>query len=530
MLFFATCVLQLRGLFNYGVLKYLLSLFGKLLISYCTVVNDVGVCMFSMENLYKIAFPILIFLFPLQVLGQSCPYTGTDITPNTNLCVVSSGVKSGNFVEISNNLIVAQGVLVTISGSLTVIGNITLGKSANIYVCGGGKLIVKGGLTLGNQSNVSVASSGLLIATGDVNAQQGNILIGNSGNLIFTGKTSVPGSSTVTTAAGASTYIFDDVNGKITGELTLGDLKKNTSLYYQYLSAVQPCTCSSDNYVSLDDGKRNWEDANTWVQKWIGQTLPPSTSGQNDRICIKGTVFVNGNLKLISDPTICDTLVVTGDLEVNSYNLVLNPTGVLIVLGNFKGGSGNTNFMGRMVVQGAFTSPYSNSINNMGGNLYVENGPINYQTNPGQGPVVQDGNDLKNNDVSLYDYYTDIKCRLPAFDGGQIFSTVGTPACFSGTPISINNQLSATPADASYSWQVAIDDSPTWISVPVLGIMNCSSLSSMDILSGASTVQAIKVKVRRVASKNSCKFYSNVLEFYRTPVTGPSYHISNKLP
>ena len=123
----------------------------------------------------------------------------------------------------------------------------------------------------------------------------------------------------------------------------------SSSTYVQVTAAPSSC-CSGFAYYSLDNHTGNWEDASTWGNASTGSTPnpPPTTPMNTQTLCLNGYVTVNGDLQINGgNQKLCDTLVITGNLTVQSYSLAIESTGVLIVLGNFVGASGSTQNNGR---------------------------------------------------------------------------------------------------------------------------------------------------------------------------------------
>ncbi|WP_320054321.1 hypothetical protein [uncultured Acetobacteroides sp.] len=300
----------------------------------------------------------------------------------------------------------------------------------------------------------------------------------------------------------------------------------NTVSYTMSGSTTPTCSCGGNaSYQSIDNRVENWSDASTWmVPDWLSPKVPAGMGSQP--VYIKGTVTYTGNLSISGGHFIADTLIVKGDLTVNSYSLKLCPSSVLIVLGNYNGnsgGGGSTDLQGRVIVDGLINNSYSNTVTiSNGGHLYGAGGATS--TNGISGSVETKDN-LQANDPSLYDYYMLLKCGGSGVTGGTILPSVGDPFCFTGAAVSINSTQAATPAGATYSWQGSVDSGSTWFNYG--GTSAANTVSTMDLTVAGSPVVATILKLRRVATSGTCSASSNTITAYRQARTGATYHISN---
>jgi hypothetical protein len=175
--------------------------------------------------------------------------------------------------------------------------------------------------------------------------------------------------------------------------------------------------CGTSGYYSNDNIVGNWEDVSSWASSndsWRPLTPPTdgSSTGSTQPLCINGTISLNGDLTIRSTShTICDTLIITGNLDVGSFSLTVGPNGVLIVLGNYTGTNGTTENTGKVIIAGEVDETYT--LGGTGDTYIFDPTPTgNFKgdfTNSG------DESDLAINDPDLYDFYQSVavSCTAP---------------------------------------------------------------------------------------------------------------------
>jgi hypothetical protein len=233
-------------------------------------------------------------------------------------------------------------------------------------------------------------------------------------------------------------------------------------------------------------------------------------------LCINGRITVNGDLTINGgNQKICDTLIITGNLNVQSYSLNVAPTGVLIVLGNFTGLSGAMDVDGRVVVVGEISSPYSNSVSNDGA-FYI------FDDTPAIEGFTQTGDEttLQNNDPTLYNLIVNLTCD-PAITGGAIAS--GQIKCEDEDVEAFISIANASPGAFIYQWYYSTNSSDpatgTW------NLINGATSTTYD----ASPLTTTTYYYRKAIKYAGCSRASNVLTIliYKLPETGDMYRFPN---
>lgn len=219
--------------------------------------------------------------------------------------------------------------------------------------------------------------------------------------------------------------------------------------------SIMDACCDGAAYFSKDNYTGNWNDINSWASPDEGwRPLPPPTDGSsNQKLCVKGYITLNGNYTATNtDVIICDTLVITGNLEVNSMSLTVADNGILIVLGDFISNNGSLTNNGEIVFAGNFDKPYSYSFDN-DDEIYVFDDDPNSQGFTPTG----DENDLENNNPDLFDFYNDVMCGS-GISGGTI--TADQSVCPGEDVAAFTSTASASPsAGVSYQWYASTNSS-----------------------------------------------------------------------
>ena len=225
---------------------------------------------------------------------------------------------------------------------------------------------------------------------------------------------------------------------------------------------VSDC-CPSSGYASRDNYTGNWEDVSTWTTTTL--TLPPPTNGSSSQtVCINGIVTVNGDLTITNTSyTVCDTLIITGNLDVGSYALNVAANGVLIVLGNYTGTNGTSDNSGKVIIAGEVNENYT--LGGSGSTYIFDSSP----TGNFLGGFTSAGDEsaLQTNDPDLYNFYMSVSCGT-GVSGGTVGS--GETIC-AGVPASeITNITAPGPGSGfSYLWYKSTDSSDpatgTWTTV-----------------------------------------------------------------
>jgi len=224
--------------------------------------------------------------------------------------------------------------------------------------------------------------------------------------------------------------------------------------------------CSGFSYYSRNNYTGNWENATSWGNANTAWTPnPPPTNPMNSQtLCINGYITLNGSLTISgSNHKICDTLVITGDLDVQSYQMEIAPGGVLIVLGNFDGENGSIINSGNVVVAGEIENLITNSVSGTGDFYVFDDDPFIEGFIPTGGET-----EMQANDPDLYDFFMDVRCG-EGISGGTI--GYDQSLCADSTASPIENITLASPGSAfSYSWYFSTNSANpstgTWTLIP----------------------------------------------------------------
>lgn len=314
-----------------------------------------------------------------------------------------------------------------------------------------------------------------------------------------------------TTRASATT----DMTGYY--ELTVFNAEGCATSDSVYVEVTASSCCSGFSYISRDNYTGNWEDVASWAtpdEPW--RPLPPPTNPMNTQtLCINGTITLNGNLTINGgNQKICDTLIITGNLSVQSYGLTVAPDGVLIILGDYTGISGSMDVDGRVVVVGDINSPASNSVYNDGAFYVFDDTPVIDGFIP-----TGDENTLQINDPTLYNLVTELICEGSGLSGGTI--AADQQVCEGDDAVLFSNVADAGPGTISYQWYYSTDSSD-----PLTG--------TWSAIAGATGNQydpgilpVTTYYVRRATDSYGCSSNSNILTItiYRVPETGPVYYL-----
>lgn len=285
-----------------------------------------------------------------------------------------------------------------------------------------------------------------------------------------------------------------------------------------YVEVTSNTCCSGYSYVSKDNFTGNWEDETSWAtpnEPW--RPLPPPTNPMNTQtLCINGRITVNGSLTINGgNQRICDTLIITGNLSVQSYSLNVAPSGVLIVLGNFTGASGSMDVDGRVVVVGEITSPSSNSVSNDGAFYVFDDTPSIVGFTPSG-----DESTLETNDPTLFDLIVNLTCG-PTINGGTIAAS--QTRCEGIDVEAFTSIADASPGAFTYQWYYSTSSSD-----PAFGTWNTITGATATTYD-AGPLTETTYYYRRAIKSAGCTKASNAITItvYPVPVTGPQFHIDN---
>jgi hypothetical protein len=259
---------------------------------------------------------------------------------------------------------------------------------------------------------------------------------------------------------------------------------------------VSTSDCSNTNYYQTKNNYTgDWASASSWVNKnetWA-VVPPPSNPVNSQTLTINGYITLNGTLRTAgTQQYICDTLVVTGDFLADNPTLTVGSSGLLIVLGDYKGLSGTVQNGGRVVVVGDFEKQGSNTMST--GTYYLFD-PTPTITNPVSGFTYGDETTLQTNDPDLYDFLATL-CSSP-ISAGTI--AADQSICGSGDPVAFTEATSATTG-STYQWYSSTTSPRTWAAI--------SSATSATY--DPSTLSATTYFVRK-AKKGFCSATSNEL-------------------
>ena len=455
----------------------------------------------------------------LIVKGNLTVDNKTDIAANAYIVVMGNFTKggSGNQGSFTSNDIPAK---VFIGGTVTLPGNtsttlfpVVTGCTTGTYPtgCNYGNIgnLVNDPITSLISSSCTPSTSPIWQSNGKPSSSNALATVGSTITLSASAQPNPTWSTTISYVWKGPSFSSLSQNPMVTNSATTA----NTGYYT--LTAINGYGCSikdsvyvlvsscgsgsalftRDNYTGL------WTDAKSWSTNYVGNTLPPPTDGSspsNNSITINGTITVNGDLTLTGGTkTICDTLIVNGNLTDNNSVLQISPNGVLIVLETYTGNGGQFLNGSKVVIAGSSSIPYSNT--------YSGSGSI-YLFNPGviQGftPTGTSLSDLQTKDPSLYNSYLSVACGV-GFNAGTISTSV-TSVCSNAT-VSLTNLTSASPAGGiTYQWY-----SSTNSTNPSTGTWTAISGATADAYSGSVSQTT---SFYRMAVKNSaCQQYSNVL-------------------
>ncbi|MBN2350468.1 MAG: hypothetical protein JXJ22_16650 [Bacteroidales bacterium] len=219
--------------------------------------------------------------------------------------------------------------------------------------------------------------------------------------------------------------------------------------------------CGSSSYFSKDNYTGNWEDYSTWAnpdESWRPLTPPTdgSGTGYSQPLCVNGTVTLNGDLTIRNTThTVCDTLIVTGDLDVGSFTLNVGSNGVLIVLGNYTGTNGTSGNNGKVIIVGEVNENYTLSGS---GDTYIFDPTPTGNFNGGF-TSAGDESDLATNDPGLYTLFQ-IITGGSGISGGEI--GYSETICTGTQASEINNITYPAPgASFTYTWYSSTNSTDT---------------------------------------------------------------------
>jgi formylmethanofuran dehydrogenase subunit C len=326
-------------------------------------------------------------------------------------------------------------------------------SSSYVRVSDGKTYWAKGIAVLGSTGSVSGNTS---VLAGSSNTYTLNTVTTNATYYQWT----VPSGSVITSGQGTRTITV--MAGTQVGQVSVtptngSSLGCASSLMVNIRDAS--CDCSTTGaYWSKNNYTGAWTDANSWGNANVAwNPNPPSTtgtgSGAGNSMCISGTITMTGDLTLTGGTkTICDTLIVTGNLNATSTVLDITSTGVLIVLGNFTGGSGNLSDNGKLIVAGAASIPNSFSYNGSG-TSYLFN-PVLVQ---GFTPTGTTLISLQTNDPSLYNTYMNILCGS-GISGGTV--GINRTICSGADVPAFTSVSDASPVGGiTYQWFMSTNSS-----------------------------------------------------------------------
>jgi len=466
---------------------------------------------------------------------------------NNNITVNDGGmlIVRGN-VSIANNVDIAANAYIVITGNFTKSGAINQGTFTSNDTPS--NVFIGGTITVPENKGVTWASEpgSVLNCTGTNDYDNSECNYGNVidlvespiGPFIQSGCTPVPNITSITSnspiQAGNSLNL--QANGDVgtggtwpltyiwTGPLSYGATGASVSRsstttgmtgYYVlslmnadgcfakdsvYADITSTNCCSGFSYASKDNYAGSWADVNSWAtpdEAW--RPLPPPTDPMNSQpICINGYITLQGNLTINGgNQKICDTLVITGNLDLNSYSFTVEPTGVLIVLGNFTGNSGSLTNAGRVVVVSDITNPSSSSITNTG-SFYV------FDDTPDIQGFIPTGDEtiLATNDPSLSNLINSILCG--SFSGGTISSA--QTICAGDDVVAFTNEAFPSPGSGfTYQWYSSENSSN-----PSSGTWTSISGATSEIYDHGAITQ-ITYFYRKATKSGVCTANSNVL-------------------
>lgn len=275
------------------------------------------------------------------------------------------------------------------------------------------------------------------------------------------------------------------------------------------------CNGMTNGYVSKDNYTGNWEDATTWsTPNSTWRPLPPPTDGAstgfNQSLCINGYVTINGDYAITSgSQRICDTLVITGNLDVSTHNLEITSTGLLIVLGNTSATNGAINNNGNAVFVGEFDKPIDYNIGG-GGNGYVFDDTPN---TPGYIPT-GDETTLENDNPDLFNFIVDLVCNGD-MSGGTV---AGNQSVCNGDDLAtfINTALASPGTGYNYQWFLSTNSNN-----PETGVWNAVP-GATNISYNHGAISTTSYFYRQATTDIGCMLNSNVVTATVLPSTAPT--------
>ena len=129
---------------------------------------------------------------------------------------------------------------VTIEGYVTREGALTTRSNTNLTLSITDTLVIKGNLTIGKKGNLEIGSNGLLIIDGDFSSED-QVDVVNGGRMIVTGTVSIPNGSSDFTNNGAL-YVFDVTGSNFGNNIDAFDCTPITDCVYvkDSLSTIDP--------------------------------------------------------------------------------------------------------------------------------------------------------------------------------------------------------------------------------------------------------------------------------------------------
>lgn len=288
--------------------------------------------------------------------------------------------------------------------------------------------------------------------------------------------------------------------------------------------------CGTSSYYSKDNITGNWEDVSSWASPDEGwRPLTPPVDGTSSQpLCVKGTITLNGDLTITNTTyTVCDTLVITGNLDVGSFALNVSPNGVLIVLGNYTGTNGSSVNAGKVIIAGVVDE--NNTLSGSGDTYIFDPAPTG--TFDGGFTSAGDETDLSNNDVDLHNFYqsVSVSCTNPTAALSVLVDSVCT-----GSNVSITIDFTAGTAPFTFTVQRSKEISGTLDE----NLSNISDNPYTYIPVSAPTwwvgdsnpYTDYTYTITTITDANGCSNTNQgsvLISVFKIPVSGPQYHIGN---